>query len=343
MAAMLTLLSCRADNNSDNYNKQTQMKDNQQQICFAGGCFWGTEHYLKQVAGVDSTVVGYVNSDVPYPSYEQVCTGRTNAAEAVMVTFDPMVVDVEFLTEIYLMSIDPTALNHQGNDVGTQYRTGVYYTDTSQLPAIEAALDNVRADYDRPLVVEVKPLRNFFPAEDYHQDYLDKNPGGYCHINPRLFELARRARMPRRWAKPSDEELKSSLTPIQYEVTQHAATERPFTSEYVGEHRRGIYVDITTGEPLFSSTDKFDSGCGWPSFSKPLPTTQIVNRRDTSHGIDRVEVRSNSGDAHLGHVFPDGPRDRGGLRYCINGAALRFIPLEDMQRQGYADYIKYVE
>lgn len=322
-------------------------------ICYAGGCFWGTEHFFKQIPGVASTQAGYANSDTPNPSYEQVCSGSTDAAEAVLVRFDPDSVSLDFLTRLYFLTVDPTSLNRQGNDVGTQYRTGIYYTNPNQLPTLQKALDSLASNYSRPIAIELLPLRNFYPAEEYHQDYLDKNPRGYCHIDPRLFEIARNARMKAaptkvaakadRWVRPSDAELRRKLSDEQYEVTQNNATERPFSSEYVDEHRKGIYVDVTTGQPLFSSSEKFDSGCSWPSFSRPLPDSEIVERQDLSHGMVRTEVRSSAGDAHLGHVFPDGPRSRGGLRYCINGASLRFIPLDRMAAEGYSDYIKYVE
>lgn len=315
-------------------------------IYFAGGCFWGTEHFLSQVRGVDSTLVGYANSRVPSPSYAQVCTGRTGAAETVKVVYDPSQVTLPFLVRLYLLTIDPTSLNRQGNDTGTQYRTGIYYTSPSSRPVIEKVLSEAQADYDRPFAIEVLPLENFYPAEDYHRNYLDRNPGGYCHIDPRLFSLARTAvdpDAPGRYTRPSDAELQSRLTPMQYEVTQHSATEPPFRNEYWDNHRRGIYVDITTGEPLFSSADKFDSGCGWPSFSRPIPGSSVAEREDRSHGMVRTEVRSVKGDAHLGHVFPDGPKQTGGLRYCINSASLQFIPVEDMPARGYADYMKYVE
>lgn len=175
--------------------------------------------------------------------------------------------------------------------------------------------------------MEVKPLQNFYPAEEYHQDYLDKSPGGYCHINPKLFTMARNVR---------------KLTPAQIAVTRHNATEPSFHNAYWDEDRDGIYVDVTTGEPLFLSTDKFNSGCGWPSFTRPIDDRALTERNDTTHGMIRTEVRSTLGDAHLGHVFNDGPRERGGLRYCINSAALRFIPVEEMDRAGYGEYIKYI-
>lgn len=314
-------------------------------IVFAGGCFWGTEHFFKQIKGVTATKTGYVNSLVPNPTYKEVCTGVTGAAEAVMVDYDPAVAPLAFLIRMFFISIDPTSVDRQGNDVGTQYRTGIYYTSTDQEVVAQRLLASEARRYALPLAVELMPLANFYPAEDYHQAYLDLNPGGYCHIDPRLFAVAREAR-PRadeRWYKPSDAVLRCTLSPLQYEVTQNAATESPFSNEYHAHHAKGIYVDVTTGEPLFASTDKFDSGCGWPAFSRPLPGASIVELTDLSHGMRRTEVRSGLGDAHLGHLFPDGPRDRGGLRYCINSAALRFVPAEDMAAEGYGDFLKYVE
>lgn len=333
-------------------------------IYLAGGCFWGTEHFMKMVHGVVNAEVGYANSNVPDPSYKEVCTGRTGAAETVMVEYDPQEVSLPFLLSLYYQTIDPTSLNKQGNDRGTQYRTGIYYTDPSELPVIEKSLEQLQAHYSKPLAIEVVPLKNFYPAEDYHQDYLDKNPGGYCHINPGLFRMAKEVRdttllkqqenvshnsnnktpsMEKEYTKPTDAELRKKLTPLQYEVTQNAATERPYSNEYNKEFRPGIYVDVVTGEPLFLSTDKFESGCGWPAFSKPITEDVIKNYRDTSHGMNRIEVRSKSGDSHLGHVFNDGPADKGGLRYCINSASLKFIPLSDMQKEGYGDLIPLVK
>lgn len=251
---------------------------NRESICLAGGCFWGTQHFLKQIDGVVATEAGYANSDEPDPTYREVCSGRTNAAEAVMVTYDTSRVGLDFILRLFFMTIDPTSVNRQGNDHGTQYRTGIYYTSPGQVEVIDSAVGRLAEEYDRPIAVEVMPLRNFYPAEDYHQDYLDKNPGGYCHIDPRLFEVARDSSRnaahgaeSSRWKRPSDDELRRRLTDIQYDVTQNNGTEPPFTNDYWNERREGIYVDVTTGEPLFASSDKFSAGCGWPSFSRPIP------------------------------------------------------------------------
>ena len=310
-------------------------------LYFAGGCFWGTEHFFKQIRGVISTEVGYANGTLQHaPSYEEVCSGNTGFAETVKIVYNPQVVDLKLLLELYFKTIDPTSLNKQGNDVGDQYRTGIYYTDAGVKTTIDEAIAALAKNYKKPIVVEVSPLQNFYKAEEYHQDYLDKNPRGYCHIPTKLFEVARKANPePIKFKKPTEAELRSRLSKEQYAVTQQNATETPFANEYWDEQREGIYVDITTGEPLFSSLDKFQSGCGWPSFAKPIDKKLIEEKEDKSYHMTRTEVRSKLGDAHLGHVFDDGPKQLGGLRYCINSASLRFIPKEDMQKEGYGEYL----
>lgn len=305
-----------------------EMMDGIKTIYFAGGCFWGTEHFFKQISGVVATTAGYANSRVPDPSYKDVCTGTTMAAEAVEVRYDPSRVGLRTLIAMYFLTIDPLSVNRQGNDIGTQYRTGIYYTDERQRHVAEEAVKSLSDSLRQQVAVEVMPLLNFYPAEEYHQDYLEKTPGGYCHINPELFARARNI---------------GRLTPEQEAVTRRSATEPPFHNAYWDEDRDGIYVDVTTGEPLFLSTDKFNSGCGWPSFTRPISAKSLSEIPDTSHGMTRTEVRSTIGDAHLGHVFNDGPRERGGLRYCINSAALRFIPLEEMEKEGYGSYISLLD
>ena len=311
-------------------------------IYLAGGCFWGTAHLFSLVDGVEKSVAGYANSRIADPTYKMVCTGLTGAAETVEVVYDDSRVGLSELLDIYFRSIDPTSLNRQGNDRGTQYRTGIYYTDPADLPVIEAVTATVARRHSEPVVVEVGPLVNFYPAELYHQDYLYKNPDGYCHVDPALFrEVA--ARSPRQAAGADKTELRRRLTPLQWEVTQNGATERPFVNEYDHEFRPGIYVDITDGTPLFVSSRKYDSGCGWPAFTAPIDPALITRHDDNSYGRHRTEVRSASSGAHLGHVFPDGPADAGGLRYCINSASLRFIPEADMAAEGYADFLPLVE
>lgn len=337
-------------------DRNDNMKErNMKEIYFAGGCFWGTEHFFSRVNGVTDTEAGYANSLVESPSYREVCSGATDAAETVRVVYDSDVVSLRFLVELYFKTIDPTILNRQGNDVGTQYRTGIYYTDAADRPVIDEAVAREQEHYARPIVVETEPLKNFYPAEEYHQEYLVRNPRGYCHISPGLMKMASEAKDPYlnktndsarstgKYRKPSDEELRRMLTPEQYAVTQQNATERPYTNEYDQEFRPGIYVDVTTGQPLFVSSDKFDSGCGWPAFSRPISPDVLTEHADNSHGMRRVEVRSSVGDAHLGHVFTDGPRSKGGLRYCINSASLRFIPKSEMEAEGYGEYLPLVK
>ncbi|MDE6782250.1 MAG: peptide-methionine (S)-S-oxide reductase MsrA [Paramuribaculum sp.] len=309
-------------------------------IYLAGGCFWGTAHLFSLVPGVEHTTAGYANSSVDSPSYQEVCTGLTGAAETVRVDYDPDRVGLTQLIDLYFRSIDPTSVNRQGGDHGTQYRTGIYWTDEADEAVVDAMLAMLQRRYSQPIAIESGRLVNFFPAEDYHQDYLVKNPGGYCHVNPALFEEARRLEK----AQSDDKaELRARLTPLQWEVTQCGATERPFVNEYDDEFRPGIYVDITDGTPLFVSTRKYNSGCGWPAFTRPITDDLITEHTDTSYGRIRTEVRSASSGSHLGHVFPDGPADEGGLRYCINSAALRFIPREQMAAEGYARLLPLLE
>lgn len=331
-----TLSSYCTHSSTTQVKKQIKHNTAMKEIYLAGGCFWGTEHFFKQVRGIVATEVGYANGHSSNPSYEEVCSHTTGFAETVHLEYAPEQLSLTKILELYFLTIDPTSLNKQGGDIGDQYRTGIYYTDSTDRPIIEAALQALQAKYDKPLAIELKPLQNFYNAEDYHQDYLDKHPSGYCHIRPELFRIAREANP---YQRPSDDSLRKRLTATQYAVTQQAATEHPFDNDYWNEHRPGIYVDITTGEPLFVSTDKFDSGCGWPSFSRPIDKSLIEEHHDSSHGMQRIEVRSRTGKAHLGHVFDDGPKERGGLRYCINSASLRFVPQDSMVQQGYAKYL----
>ncbi len=311
------------------------------EIYLAGGCFWGVEGYFKRIEGVKDTTCGYANGKTANPSYEDVCRHNTGHAETVRALFDTDVINLEDLLIYYFRIIDPVSVNKQGNDVGTQYRTGIYYTDESLLPVIKAAVEREQRKYNEKIAVEVLPLENFYSAEEYHQNYLDKNPNGYCHINLNLANepIVRSEN----YKKLDDKELKEKLTTLQYDVTMNAATERPFDNEFNSNFERGIYVDITSGEPLFLSTDKFESGCGWPSFSKPIQKDLVRYNEDLSLGRRRIEVRSNAADAHLGHVFDDGPSELGGLRYCINSAALRFIPIDKMDAQGYGYLKKYIK
>lgn len=306
------------------------------EIYLAGGCFWGVEEYFSQIKGVLTTRVGYANGQVETTSYQLL--KQTDHAETVYVQYECNQVSLREILLYYFRVIDPFSVNQQGPDKGRQYRTGIYYTDKADLAIIEAVMAEQEAQFGRgPLAVEVEVLQHFIDAEDYHQDYLKKNPTGYCHID------VSQSKLPvidvEDYQKPDDSQLKASLTREQYEVTQQAATEAPFSNAFWNSDESGIYVDITTGEPLFLSTDKFDSGCGWPSFTKPISKEVASYVQDFSHGMNRIEVRSRAGQAHLGHVFEDGPRDRGGLRYCINSAALRFIARDDMEAEGYGGFL----
>lgn len=330
---------------------------NLHEIYLAGGCFWGTEGFLKKLPGVTNTQVGYANGLTENPTYEEVCRKDTGFAETVHVQYDTAVITTEQLLKGYFLTVDPTLINRQGGDIGSQYRTGIYYTDEADVPIIETVLAQVQKGYTNKIVTEVTPLVNYYPAEDYHQDYLDKNPNGYCHVDlgqadqfaaqeglenkPKTAGNIADAIAEKGYTVPSQEELQQKLTDLQYRVTQNAATEPPHKNEYDQQFDKGIYVDIVTGEPLFTSLDKFDAGCGWPSFSKPLTEEVVTQHSDTAYGMSRVEVRSKTGDSHLGHVFEDGPQESGGLRYCINSASLRFIPYEALETEGYG-YLKQV-
>jgi peptide methionine sulfoxide reductase msrA/msrB len=306
------------------------------EIYLAGGCFWGTEKYLSLVKGIESTEVGYANGYTENPSYEDVCTRETGHAETVKLLYDPAVVSLEFILNLFYDVIDPVAKNRQGNDIGSQYRTGIYYVDEKDQERIVNSLQTLQKKYDKPIAIETEPLRNYYAAEEWHQRYLDKNPQGYCHIPGRMFNQAEQAvDHSVIYQEKAKSVLKNTLTEMQYAVTQENGTEPPFRNAFYDNFTEGIYVDVTTGEPLFISTDKFESGCGWPSFSKPIRSESINELTDQSQGMERIEVRSKLGNAHLGHVFSDGPRSSGGLRYCINSAALMFIAKEEMKEKNY--------
>ena len=308
------------------------------EIYLAGGCFWGLEEYFSRISGVLQTSVGYANGQVETTNYQLI--KETDHAETVQVVYDEKVVSLREILLYYFRVIDPLSVNQQGNDRGRQYRTGIYYLDEEDLPTIYALVQEQERMLGRKIAVEVEKLRHYILAEDYHQDYLKKNPGGYCHIDVRdaekpLIDAAN-------YEKPSQAVLREQLSEESYRVTQEAATEAPFSNAYDQTFEEGIYVDITTGEPLFFAKDKFASGCGWPSFSRPISKELIHYYQDLSHGMERIEVRSRSGNAHLGHVFTDGPQELGGLRYCINSASLRFIAKDEMEEAGYGYLLPYL-
>jgi peptide methionine sulfoxide reductase msrA/msrB len=311
------------------------------EIYLAGGCFWGVEAYFDKILGVEYTEVGYANGKTEDTSYQEI--DSTGHAETVRVVYDPEVVELEEILEYYFKIIDPTILNRQGNDIGTQYRTGIFYKNEDDEQVISNFIESIKSEYDSEIVTEVEPLENFVIGEEYHQDYLEKNPNGYCHINLSDIPNRKPEINPSDYEKPSEQEIKEKLTEEEYEITQGKGTEPPFKNEYNDNKAKGIYVDIVTGQPLFSSRDKYDSGSGWPSFTKPIDKGLLRYLEDKSIGMERIEVLSISGDTHLGHVFNDGPEDEGGLRYCMNSGSLRFIPLEKMDEEGYGDLKVYVE
>lgn len=330
---------------------------NTRSIYLAGGCFWGVEAYMERVDGVVDAISGYANGDTVNPSYEQVIRGSGHV-EAVKVTYDADKTDLDTILKYYFRVIDPTSLNKQGNDRGVQYRSGVYYTDQEDKAVIDEALKRVQSQYEQKIVVENEALDNFYVAEMYHQDYLAKNPNGYCHVDLSLAddkpEGAERTKLApvtsiaetldaKRYDGFDKGDLKNTLTKAQYNITQDAGTERAFSHEYDELFAPGVYVDVVSGEPLFLSTDKYNSQCGWPSFTKPIDPQVITEHQDNAFNMVRTEIRSRVADSHLGHVFPDGPKDRGGLRYCINGGALQFIPVSVMPQSGYAPLVKLVK
>ena len=328
--------------------QQNQKADGEAEIYLAGGCFWGTEFLMRNVPGVTSVEVGYSNGTTRNPNYREVCKGSGHA-ESAHIVYDPSVVSLPKLLKIYYQSIDPTLVNRQGKDHGIQYRTGVYYSDPADEKIIKDSLVNLQGNFFEKVVVECEPIKNFYRAEEEHQEYLFKNPNGYCHISRSFIDEQAKAKAAedfpnkdfsrgRVYGKPSKKVLED-LNDMQRAVTQEGETEPPFKNEYDEEFREGIYVDVTNGQPLFCSKDKFESDCGWPAFSKPIDKSFITEHRDLSFGMDRIEVKAKASGAHLGHVFKDAPKTVDGVRYCINSAALRFIRREKMQEEGYGDWL----
>lgn len=306
-------------------------------IYLAGGCFWGIEHLMASIPGVIDAQSGYANgTGAEDANYEAVSGKITGFRETVRVEYDPEQVSLDALLMAYFYVIDPSMENRQGNDVGPQYQAGVYYTNEKAKETVERIAELEKNRSNRLFLVEIGPLLNYYPAEEYHQDYLQKNPSGYCHIPVEEIELFSNLRIdPGDYKKPAEEVIREKLTEEQYYVTQESGTELPYENEYWDHFEDGIYVDIVTGEPLFSSEDKYLSTCGWPAFTTPIEEISVVEQGDSSHGMFRIEVRSRAGDSHLGHVFENDPESPNGIRYCINSASLRFIPYEEMEAEGY--------
>lgn len=305
---------------------------------FAGGCFWCMVKPFHKYEGVERVISGYTGGHVDNPTYQQVCSETTGHLEAVEITFDPEVISYEELLRIYWRQIDPTDGGGQFNDRGESYRPAIFYHSEEQRAAAERSKQEVEDSgrFDRSIEVDIRPAKTFWEAEDYHQDYYKKNPFRYemYRVGSGRAKFIKEA-----WSdRKQQQALRERLTPMQYKVTQENGTEPPFQNEYWDEEREGLYVDIVDGTPLFTSHDKFQSNCGWPSFSRPIEERLVDLNMDTSHHMVRTEVRSKHGDSHLGHVFDDGPKELGGLRYCINSAALRFIPVEELEEAGYGEY-----
>ncbi|MBW7473126.1 peptide-methionine (R)-S-oxide reductase MsrB [Paenibacillus oenotherae] len=304
---------------------------------FAGGCFWCMVTPFEELPGIISVVSGYIGGDTVNPTYEEVCTHETGHTEAVQITFNPEKFPYEKLLDIYWRQIDPTDEGGQFHDRGSSYRTAIFtYSEEQQrkAEASKAALAQ-SGRFSKPIVTPIVPATVFYSAEDYHQNYHKTNPLRYKMYRK---GSGRDAFIAKHWNTEQDrEQLRSKLTKLQFEVTQNNATEPPFHNEFWNHKEEGLYVDIVSGEPLFSSMDKFDSGCGWPSFTKPVEAGLVGEVEDYTHNMIRTEVRSRLGNSHLGHVFPDGPKP-GGLRYCINSAALRFIPKAELEQEGYGEY-----
>ncbi|KGK87167.1 methionine sulfoxide reductase [Desulfosporosinus sp. HMP52] len=313
--------------------------DELQLATFAGGCFWCMVKPFEELPGVAKVEAGYTGGSVENPTYEDVCSKKTGHFEAVQITFDPLLVAYHQLLDTYWKQIDPTNPMGQFVDLGHAYRTAIFYHNEEQRNLAERSKMDIEESkrFKKPIVTEILPAVKFYPAEEYHQSYYKKFPlryGAYRQGSGRDDFLKEY------WGERTDKELlKPKLTTMQYKVTQEKATEPPFQNDYWNNFKEGIYVDVISGEPLFSSQDKFESGCGWPSFSKPIQTGVITEQPDFSLLTKRTEVLSANSEAHLGHVFEDGPEQTGGLRYCINSAALRFIPKEALIEEGYGHYL----